>query len=270
MLEARAQLLETRDLRLGGHAGSELAQRGTQRQPTAWRRGPPRTRRAAATPVLVVRPLVGRARHKGTAHARRIEKCGELLPRICAPGLAAVCRCASKIGMTPAGASPVHANRSNLNKRECPPLGPLEHCGRRVPRGACVAREESFEPLFDVPYLVLSGHGLGCCVQQSVQQLARNEAVGGGRQRAATSQKPGARAGRRRLRKPPVGSSSLPVGSEILREFARSHAALPPATRRLQQLCSNRARAISGSRECPENGDSRWSIPPHRRKADIR
>ena len=42
-----------------------------------------------------------------------------------------------------------------------------------------------------------------------------------------------------RFRKPPVGSSSLPVGSEILREFAPFATALAAGGGLVQQLCSN-------------------------------
>jgi hypothetical protein len=156
MLEARAQLLETRDLRLGNHAGSELAQRGTQRQPTAWREDRQELGEQPRRPSWWFVPSSGALETRGTAHARRIEKCGDFLSRICAPGLAAVCRCASKIGMTPAGASPfMPIDRTSTSEN-------VRHsvlwsiCSRRVPRGACLAREESFELLFDVPISFLA------------------------------------------------------------------------------------------------------------------
>src|SRR5881409_3523887 len=44
-----------------------------------------------------------------------------------------------------------------------------------------------------------------------------------------------------RFRKPPVGSSSLPVGSEFVRELARSVVCRAARAASLQQPCSNAA-----------------------------
>jgi hypothetical protein len=61
-------------------------------------------------------------------------------------------------------------------------------------------------------------------VQQRVQQLGRKRAVSGDDARGRTCGNREVHARVARFRKPPVGSSSLPVGSvENLSTFARSH-----------------------------------------------
>jgi hypothetical protein len=62
----------------------------------------------------------------------------------------------------------------------------------------------------------------GCVVEQFVQQLGRKRAVLRGRGRAGTCGYPTCQARLERIRKPPVGNSSLPVGSEIMRGLAHS------------------------------------------------
>ena len=82
----------------------------------------------------------------------------------------------------------------------------------------------------------LVGHAF---VQQSAQQLGRNRAVQRGTARVYTCGKVASRACLTAIRKPPVGSSSLPVGSVFLRELTRFRHGDSRPSGVVQQSCSN-------------------------------
>jgi hypothetical protein len=81
-------------------------------------------------------------------------------------------------------------------------------------------------------------------VQQFVRQLGHDMAILPGAPCASACDQRGSRARLRRIRKPPVGSSSLPVGSVFLREFPSRDHPLVSLNVYVQQLSSNWARFL--------------------------